>query len=101
MTDTNAFLKFLQEQDTIECGESFTVSVSHSMSVEDCGNYSDDEQQKMFRALRREINRKTEAVCAENVSCPFPSVTEVKELSNDCDDGVWTIEMEVTAKCES
>lgn len=101
MTDTTIFLKLLQEEDAIECGESFTVSVVHSMRVENCGNYSDVEQQAMFRALRREINMKTEAVCERNVSCPYPKVSKVEELKNECNQSVWTIEMEVTAGCES
>lgn len=83
----------------VNCGEEFDVSVEYSLEVRQCGDPTDDEQERMVTGLSREMKRKTEEVCDALDACPFTEVVNIQELSNRCEDSIWTITWAVKAKC--
>lgn len=90
-----------QAEPLVNCGEEFDVAVEHSMQVANCGSYSNDEEDRMTKALIREWRTKAQAQCDELNSCPYPEPTDVRELDNSCHNNVWTVKWSVKTKCTS
>jgi hypothetical protein len=88
-------------KDFVVCGEEFDISVTYSMEVAECGDPTDDEQQKMMRGLMREWRRKANAECEKPKQCSYPELVhfEAKKELSVCKKNTWSMTAVVTTKC--
>ncbi len=88
-------------KDSVACGEEFDISVTYTMGVAECGDPTDDEQQKMMRGLMREWRRKANAECEKLEQCQYPELVhfEAKKELSVCQDNTWSMTAIVTTKC--
>jgi hypothetical protein len=94
--------KFKRADVTLRCGEEFDIVVEYSVKVANCGNPTQAEQDQMFNGLKREYNMKAQYQCdSMGTACPFPTATDTKELTNSCDNNLWTVKLKVTTRCTS
>lgn len=84
----------------LNCGEEFDVFAEFSVSVAQCGNYTDTENDKMMNGIMREWQAKAQILCdAIGMQCLTPTAVDVRQEKNECQDGVWHVKMKITSKC--
>lgn len=91
---------FTSDRHRVACGEEFEVNASFSMEVEECRNYSEAEQDRMFTSLVRDWESKARAICGEHEDCTEPQILETRELTNTCEESIWSITLTMKTKCD-